>query len=142
MPLTVLKGNYVDAAIWTACEPAMGVVSACLPSLRPLWSLAWKGSWRGPTRKSAQGNTSSTSVWRSLSGTDDKDLRSFTRLEDAEGLNQWGTNATIHGGRRNPNHGEPQELSPDFIPLPERGIMVKREILISTSVLEYQDRLF
>lgn len=30
------EGNYVNASIGTATEPAMGVVSASLPGLRPL----------------------------------------------------------------------------------------------------------
>lgn len=123
----------------------MGVVSACLPSLRPLWSLAWKGSYHGPARKSAQGNSSSTSsriMWRSMTSNEDKELRSFTRLEDGEAETRWGINATIHGGQRKPSHGEPQGSSPDDIPLPERGIRVKTELLISSAPIAYQDKLF
>ena len=32
----VLLGWYHDANIWTTVEPAIGVVCACLPTLRPL----------------------------------------------------------------------------------------------------------
>ncbi|KAG8525603.1 uncharacterized protein KY384_009247 [Bacidia gigantensis] len=39
--------NYVDSAIWSAAEPSMGVISACLPSLRPLVSILLRGTVRG-----------------------------------------------------------------------------------------------
>ena len=32
-------GNYVNAAIFTAIEPNVAVISACLPTLRPLYRL-------------------------------------------------------------------------------------------------------
>lgn len=35
-PDTILLGYYNDANIWTTLEPSIGVVSACLPTLRPL----------------------------------------------------------------------------------------------------------
>ncbi len=73
---------------------------------------------------------------------DDKDLRSFTRLEDGEGLVRWGTNATIFGGKQKPVHGELGEVADDM-PLPERGIRVKTEVtLISSSGLSYYDQLY
>ena len=130
--------NYVNSAIWTATEPAMGVVSACLPSLRPLWSLVWKGSYRGPTRQSTQGNSSTASrmMWRSMTSNEDKDLRSFTRLEDGEETMRW-------EGKVNQILGEPRATASDDIPLPERGIRVKTEItLISSERIDYKDRLY
>ena len=32
----MIPGNYVEAAIWSAVEPNVAVISACLPMLRPL----------------------------------------------------------------------------------------------------------
>ena len=82
-------------------------------------------------------------MWRSLTGTEENDLRSFTRLEDGQGPTQWGTNATVHGGKRKAVHGEPHEIILEDIPLPEGGIMVKTEVtLISSERIDYQDRLF
>ena len=34
---TDITWNFVDAGIWTSVEPAIAVVSACLPILRSLW---------------------------------------------------------------------------------------------------------
>lgn len=131
--------NYVNATVWTSCEAAMGVVSTCLPSLRPLWSFVWKGSCCGRTRKSTQGSTSTTSskiMWRSMTGNEDKNLGNFTRLADGERPIQYKV-------KRTNTHGEPHETIGDDIPLPERGIRVKTEItLISSERIDYEDRLF
>lgn len=35
----LIIGNFVGVLIWTAVEPCMGIVGACIPSLRPLIAL-------------------------------------------------------------------------------------------------------
>ncbi|KAL8636285.1 MAG: hypothetical protein Q9228_006308, partial [Teloschistes exilis] len=45
--LLALVRNYVPAATWSAAEPSVAVVSACLPSLRPLFvRIVWGGNHR------------------------------------------------------------------------------------------------
>ena len=38
-PLRV--GTYTDVAIWTSIEPSVGLISCCLPTLRPLLREIW-----------------------------------------------------------------------------------------------------
>lgn len=38
-----MKGELVDAAIWAFVENAIGIVSACLPTLRPIYNLLVHG---------------------------------------------------------------------------------------------------
>ena len=37
LTLTVLEGNIIVFGLWNGIEPALGVVCACLPSMRPLF---------------------------------------------------------------------------------------------------------
>jgi hypothetical protein len=145
------QGNYVNAGIWTATEPTMGVVSACLPSLRPLFkrlvSNTYKGPYFGSSRnKSAQNygsGNSSRYMWSSNKG-EDGDLRSFTRLEERpdETSTAWGHTIHVHGGRN--KRGSPEDqVSLEEMQTPSRRIKVKTEVtLTSTERLEYRDQLF
>ena len=148
-----LTWNYINAAIWTATEPSMGVVSACLPSLRPLFNRMFSGTYHGPTLKSTRGKsaqdygsgTSRRYIW-SDSKDSTVDLRSFSRLEDGanetKDNNSWGFNVLVHGGR-NKNGSPSDQVSLEEMQTPARGIRVKTEVtLISTQRLEYRDQLF
>ena len=142
--------RLVNAAIWTAVEPAIGVVSACLPSLRPLVKMIFSGSYKGPrfgsTNKNGQAYSSGTnfskSKWGRGNNDDGQDLSSFTRLEDQQPINEpepaWGHNAHVDGPRKG------DKISLDDLGAPSsRQIRVKTEVtLISTSRLEYKDQLF
>ena len=136
--------NYVNAAIWSAAEPAMGVIAACLPSLRPLVALVWKGSHRGPTyainsTKSAQAATSSSSktLWSVKGDREDADKNGmFTRLEDGNG--RWGHNADIKGGRG----GVQDDVSLEELNPQDGVIRVKKEVVITTENWGYNDRVF
>ncbi|MCJ1368347.1 hypothetical protein MMC16_007489 [Acarospora aff. strigata] len=35
--------TYTDVAIWTNIEPAVGIICACLPTLRPMFRETWLG---------------------------------------------------------------------------------------------------
>jgi len=130
----------------------MGVVSACLPSLRPLFKRIFSGTYHGPTFrsrtcKSAQdygsGTTSSKHIWSRSKG-EDPDLRSFARLEEPVGETNtpWGHNVHVHGGRNQRPAGEDQ-ISLEEIQPPIGGIKVKTEVtLISNKRFEYRDQLF
>lgn len=128
----------------------MGVVSACLPSLRPLFKRLVSDTYRGPTFKgsrnrSAQEHISSSSsryMWSRNKG-DEGDLRSFTRLEESGGEQNtsWGHNTTVLGGRR--QHETSDQISLEEMQASSRRIKVKTEVtLISTERLEYRDQLF
>ena len=104
----------------------MGIVSACLPSLRPLFKKIFTGTYKGPSFRNLSNNATkslpppdfSTSGTFSIkphhmwsrnggrgdgmmlgsNGTDDQgDLQSFTRLEELDG--PWGHNVHVQGGR-------------------------------------------
>ena len=50
----MLLGNYLEGGVWTAVEPSIGVVCACLPTLRPLVqciSLRFANSQKGSRDK-------------------------------------------------------------------------------------------
>ncbi|KAI4277218.1 MAG: hypothetical protein LQ337_001932 [Flavoplaca oasis] len=72
--------NYVPAAIWSAAEPSVAVVSACLPSLRPLFvRVIWGGTHRPkPTTPPRQ----SVLSWRSKSVGGGGTQGSFNRLQE------------------------------------------------------------
>ena len=36
LTLSLYLGTYTDVAIWTSIEPSVGLISCCLPTLRPL----------------------------------------------------------------------------------------------------------
>lgn len=126
-----MQGRYVNAGIWTATEPTMGVVSACLPSLRPLLKRLVSNTYHGPTfkgtrNKSAQdygSGTSSRYMWSRNKG-EDGTLRSFTRLEETgvESNTTWGHNAHVHGGRK--QRGNPDDqISLEEMQTPSRRIV-------------------
>ncbi|KAL8673436.1 MAG: hypothetical protein Q9168_002140 [Polycauliona sp. 1 TL-2023] len=142
-----LTWNFVNSAIWSAAEPCMGVISACLPSLRPLVALMTRGTHRAPKMrggKSAQANSSSNSsriVWRRR---DSDHGKHFSRLEDpiAE-QTRWGRDVTVKGGRSTDQGGSSENISLQEINVPAGQIKVKEEIVVtSTDWLEYKDRVY
>ena len=102
LPLTPRSlDDFVPTCIWTAAEPSIAVVSACLPSLRPLFVRVVWGAARKPKASQDQYFSSSnprSSTWRSGSKTHD---RSFNRLpESAHGApGEWSNNVAVYGGK-------------------------------------------
>ena len=139
--------NYVNAAIWSAAEPAMGVIAACIPAMRPLFALIWRGSHHGPTMtsKGAQPTTSSTSsrtTWPAIGSKDGSETAGgFTRLEEPAGRG-WGHNTNIHGGQREGRGSNGDNISLEELNVPHGGIKVKNEVVITTQAWEYKDKLF
>ena len=123
----------------------MGVFSACLPSLRPLVTLALSGSHHGPPVKSAQATGSSNSsrlMWRSNTGNDNG---TFTRLEElaSESNLRWGHNVSVRGGINNPRTGHTDNISMEEMNVPPDSIKVMIEVVLVTSDrLDYHDRLY
>ena len=137
-----MQGNYVNAGIWTATEPTMGVVSSCLPSLRPLLRSLVSTTYHGPTCNHGSG-TCSRYMWsRNRAG--DSACKTFTRLEETgiESNTRWGHNVQVHGGKKQHDSSDDQ-IGLEEMETPSRGIKVKTEVtLISSERLEYKDQLF
>ncbi|CAL8584661.1 hypothetical protein XPA_010249 [Xanthoria parietina] len=141
-----LTWNYVNSAIWSAAEPCMGVISACLPSLRPLVALMTRGTHRAPKMgggKSAQMASSSGSsrmVWRR---NDSDHGKHFSRLDDSVGeQTRWGHDVTVKGGRDR-EQGSSENISLQEINVPAGQIKVKEEIVVTSSDwLDYKDRVY
>ncbi|KAL8677165.1 MAG: hypothetical protein Q9224_000751 [Gallowayella concinna] len=139
-----LTWNFVNSAIWSAAEPCMGVISACLPSLRPLVALITRGTHRAPKEGGAnvQGTNSSGSsrmVWRRRDSGQGK-AGQFSRLDDP--TPRWGHDVTVKGGR-DTEHGSEENISLQEINVPQGQIKVKEEIVVtSTDWLEYKDRVY
>ena len=131
----------------------MGVVSACLPSLRPLFKRLVSNTYRGPTfeasrTKSAQdygSNTSSRYIWSHNKGASvNLNSRNFSQLDDTgnEPNSNWGFNVHVHGGK-DKHAGYEDQIDLEDMQTPERRIKVKTEVtLISTERMEYRDQLF
>ena len=157
--------NYVNAAIWSAAEPCMGVIASCIPSLRPLLSLLLHGTTRATSTlhsKSAQNTSSSYTMFskRDLQG-DEIDLvptpsgggEGFARLGDRErglGSPRWGHEVEVKGGKEKRNTGfsgfggtqqQEDEISLEEI-IPQGGIKVKSEVVVTSTEWEWKDRLY
>ena len=141
--------NYVNAAIWSAAEPSMGVIAACIPSLRPLFALVWKGSHRGPFVDSNGDQTyassnSSRSIWPSHGKDEAQPVGRFRRLEDllsSGDRGRWGHEANIDGGKRQGTTSS-EEVGLGNMNDRMGGIRVKNEIIITSHVWDYKDRLY
>lgn len=128
-------------AIWTAAEPSLGIVSACIPSLRPLVTYVISGTHRGPIMDSVK--TSSTvlspTTWRTSESTEPRGA--FIQLDGStnEIESAWGHRVSVHGGHT----GGKSADSIEEVEIPIEGITVKTEIMLLTSDrLNYNDRLF
>ncbi len=152
--------NYIDAAIWSAAEPCMGVIAACMPSLRPLIAVLVRGTHRGPTMHSRFAPKDTTNsirpVWsrRDTDGyvMDQIDGKGFTRLEEptSPGWGYRGVGHDVHvkGGRMKRKKSflagasaEDDQVSMEEM-VPQNGIKVKSEVTITTGHWEYNDRIF
>lgn len=131
--------DYIDAGIWSALEPNMAVICACIPSLRPLVNVAGQGFTNSPlVGRSLQstGVASSRRMWES--GKRGPSVGTFSQLDEPDDLRPLGHDVSVRGGR-------PSESQPDIeaIEMPETVINVRTEVILSTSArLHYNDRLF
>ncbi|KAL8994250.1 MAG: hypothetical protein Q9169_005719 [Polycauliona sp. 2 TL-2023] len=135
--------NFINAGIWSALEPSIAVICACIPSLRPLFTLASRSlrnsslpSFATPRMVGGKIITSTSSKRRTWPGASRGKTSDgmFSQLSEggAEDTKPLGHGVSVHGG------GEGEE----GLELPARGIQVKTEVMVSTEGLEYKDRLF
>ncbi|KAF6223058.1 hypothetical protein HO133_001110 [Letharia lupina] len=131
--------NYVDTAIWSALEPNMAVICACIPSLRPLVSVASQGFANAPLVRStlhSAGGTSSRRMWEGGKGKSSDGT--FSQLDEPDDLRPLGHDVSVRGGRVNDTQPDVEAME-----LPQTGINVRTEVILSTSDrLHYNDRLF
>ncbi|CAF9938329.1 hypothetical protein IMSHALPRED_000764 [Imshaugia aleurites] len=136
--------DYVPVVIWTAAEPSIAVVSACLPSLRPLFVRVIWGGARRPNPTSSANHLPST--WRSGSKTHD---RSFNRLpESGKGTTgSWTNNVAVYGGK-GPQTSEEEVLELDShqeeeMQTPLNRIRAKTTVVLTISErVDWKDDLF
>ena len=74
------EGGALAFAIWSTAEMAVGLICACLPVMRPLWTKAigrWIGAGRGAIRRKSQGYAKHSGSITDASATlvEDKDFR-------------------------------------------------------------------
>ena len=141
----------------------MGVISACIPSLRPLISLLARGTTRGvgvsvsktprskPSAQDTGSSVASRIAWRSPRvGPEDCREGYFERLEDpSEAVSPGGARpgffrheANVRGGKV-VGRGREDEISLEEMNVPAGGIRVKDEVVVTSSDwLEYKDKVF
>ena len=138
-------GYYVPVAIWTSAEPSIAVVSACLPSLRPLFvRVIWGGTHR--PKANAYPSSSSRLAANSLRHADDSS--SYNRLQepDLSGTAPWSKhNVKVYGGRRQGDEESDEVELGGATPLetPMNRIRMKTTVVLTTSDrVDFQDDLF
>ena len=143
--LTAQTGNYVTAATWTAAEPSIAVVSACLPSLRPLFMRVFqRGCYRRPSRRDHSTQKSLISSWRSGKNAKGNVDDSFNRLHEnpsGRSPSPWMHNVEVSGGKAG-SDSEDYEIGTRSGP-PSRRIKVKTNVVVTISDrVDWQDGLF
>lgn len=105
-------GDYIDSAIWTTAEPCMGVISACIPSVRPLFSLRMSGPTKGLEvsklrRDSALNRSrgSSRMAWR-IRADHDEEERFPRSQEPTDNRMKWGYDVSAKGGKTTEREGK------------------------------------
>lgn len=129
------------------------VIAACIPSLRPLAAMIWRGTHRAPTMmskssKKAQATTSSASsrmIWPVRGNQEETNpAGGFTRLEDPSSTvdkDRWGRDVNVQGGKNGGTTGG-EEISLEEINGSNTGIRVRNEITIISEAWDYKDRLY
>ncbi|KAL8828860.1 MAG: hypothetical protein Q9170_006415, partial [Blastenia crenularia] len=90
---TDLTWNYVNGGIWAETEPSVAVICACLPSLRPLCTVASRAFSHLPATSSKLrgSNGSGSGIWSKGRGKGNHDDE-FCRLDDGEDGGRLGHN--------------------------------------------------
>ena len=116
----------------------MAVICACIPSLRPLASVAGQRFADRPVVRSAPNLTGASSrrIWDSGKGNSSDGI--FSQLDEADDLRPLGHDVSVQGGRVDECHPDTEAME-----MAQTGINVRTEIILSTSDgLHYHDRLF
>jgi len=138
--------------LWTAAEPSIAVVSACLPSLRPLfvrlvWGSAQRPKATAPSYPNNNGNHLPSANWRNGSRVHD---RSFSRLPDDSSdvyrARKKKSEITVSGcreGRGKEDDLELGRMKEEEPETPVGRIRAKTTVILTISErVEWQDDLF
>ena len=129
------------------------VIAACIPSLRPLAAMIWRGTHRAQTTvskssKAAQATSSSASsrmIWPVRGNQDEANpVGGFTRLEDPISVadkDRWRRDIKVHTGK-NRGTAATDEINLEEIDRSRKGIRVQNEITITSEAWDYKDRLY
>jgi hypothetical protein len=125
-----LTWNMSQAFIWSSVEPCIGIVSACLPTLRPLLSRLLP-RWFNRSKNTGSKPTYGNSTPGKLSRNQDRD---FYRLEDSKNFRSKGEDEVrltndigAAGGAHSHNASHPPDSAED-IAASYMAISVKRDI--------------
>ncbi|KAL8677063.1 MAG: hypothetical protein Q9224_007225, partial [Gallowayella concinna] len=141
---TDITWNFINGGIWAETEPSVAVICACLPSLRPLFTVAAGFKSKLSSQSNQSQKSSRWLMWGGSGnggGSKGSNSSSFSRMgEFSEELDMpLGHAVDVYGGRV---EGDGEQGTPSM-ELPERGIRVKTEVvLVSSERLDYRDRLF
>lgn len=133
-----LTWNMSQAFIWSSVEPNIGIVCACLPTLRPLMRRCLPKWFAGSSLKSSSApnyGTDYSSRLRSQTG-DFYALEDRNKANKDRGDDEMGLTNDFKSDSRQTRESSEDGISPEAN---HTGIMVKREInWSSTSVLHAQ----
>ena len=120
----------------------MAVICACIPSLRPLASVAGSGFANAPLLRSTPRSTGSASssrrIWQRGKNISPSD-GAFSQLDEPDDLRPLGHDVSVRGGPVE----QSDETDTEALEMPEQGINVRTEVILSRSErLYYNDRLF
>ncbi|KAG8525512.1 uncharacterized protein KY384_009156 [Bacidia gigantensis] len=151
-----LTWNYVDAAMWTAAEPSIAVVSACIPSLRPLFARLIWGREHRPKHIPHSSQRSSGRNW--LGRGKEGEVGGFNRLRESAGSGNgdsgygyglgkaWMRNVAVSGGKSWDTGREEYMMGPG-VRASQYGGPADGEIRVRTTItvterVDWQDDLF
>ena len=124
----------------------MGVISACLPSLRPLVSLLLRGTVKalGSTKTDnikSLSSSSSQGVWSSRMRDDEQDAP-FVRLEEGTRPKRPGRYDVSAAGPK-ARRAAGDDISLEEINVPDGMIRVKDEVTVTSSDwIDYKDKVY
>ncbi|KAL8824702.1 MAG: hypothetical protein Q9170_008072 [Blastenia crenularia] len=139
--------NYVPAACWSAAEPSIAVVSACLPSLRPLFvRLIWHRPKPSSSNLPSWRNSNKKHIPLSRNGSTQG---SFNRLHEFEGRDEgregpWRTNSvTVFGGKGKRGSAGDEVVMEEDGEVPSGRIRARTEVVLTVSErVDWRDDLF
>lgn len=136
--LLIHLGNYINAGIWSAIEPGMAVICACIPSLRPLFSIATRSIFKASPMIKSKLSTGTSFASKRTWGSSKRSDGTFSHLDEhPDDMKPLGHDVSVRAGRVNATEHDAEALE-----LPQRGIQVQREVQVTTEKVDYLDYLF
>lgn len=144
--LTSPPVDIVTPILWTTAEPSIAVVTACLPSLRPLFAHLFPTAAHRPSRTTDNtfGSTKTlTSTWPSASKYHDSSINSLS--EEGNTAAAWENRVDVYGGKDSLGAEEDslELVNPKETDIPRNRIRADTTITLTISDrIGWQDHLF